>query len=60
MTQTEELGNADGLPSSAGQISDEELEAVTGGLTRPLEPDGHEHPGKGGRSDAGHDDAADA
>lgn len=38
MTQPEELKNADSLLVPAGQVSDDDLDAVTGGLARPLGP----------------------
>ncbi len=60
MTQTEDLANPDGRPAADGQVPDEDLEAVTGGLTRPLQPSGYEDHRISGRSDAGHDDNADA
>ena len=56
MTQTEELAHAEGLLAPGGQISDEDLEAVTGGLTRPLEPEAYDAHDSGGRPDARRDD----
>ena len=60
MTQMKELANNESRFGSTGQIPDEDLETVTGGLTRPLDPDGYENDGVGGRSDPGHDDATEA
>ena len=60
MTQTDELTDTENGLAPAGQISDEDLEAVTGGLTRPLGPDPHDLHGADGRPDAGHDDTGDA
>ncbi len=60
MTPTEELTDAEIPLESGGRIPDEDLEAVTGGLTRPLEPQGRNGHGIGSRSDAGHDDTSDA
>lgn len=59
MTLSEELVNPDRGRAPHGQISDEDLETVTGGLSRPLDPTGHENHRPGGGSDSGHDDTAD-
>ena len=59
MTHNDEVGNADSLLAPAGQISDEDLEAVTGGLARPLGRDMYDLYGIDGESDAGHDDTSD-
>ncbi len=58
MTHNEEFGNPDSLLAPSGQISDEDLEAVTGGLARPLGRNVHDLHGIDGESDAGHDDAS--
>ena len=60
MTQTEDPANADCRLGNGGQLPDEDLEAVTGGLIRPLAPNGFKDHHGGGRSDAGHEDAVDA
>ena len=60
MTQKEDIVNTDRRRAAGGQVPDEDLEAVTGGLMRPLEPNGFADHGSSGRSDAGHDDTADA
>lgn len=60
MTRMQEITNTESLLASSDQISDEDLEAVTGGLTRPLEPDAGDMHGIGDRSDTGHDDTGDA
>lgn len=59
MTPTDDLANADRGRTSHGQVPDEDLEAVTGGLLRPLDPSGHEDHRVGGRSDSGHDETID-
>ncbi|MCE2539383.1 MAG: hypothetical protein J4G16_03080 [Acidobacteria bacterium] len=59
MTLAEELANADRGRAPDGQVPDEDLEAVTGGLLRPLDPNGCEDHRIGGGSDSGHDDTAD-
>ena len=58
MTHNEEVANAESLVAPTGQISDEDLEAVTGGLTRPPGPDTYDLSGLDGESDAGYDDTA--
>lgn len=60
MTQTEDFANTDPRPGTAGELSDEDLEAVTGGLMRPLAPSGPEDHRIGSGSDAGHEDTTDA
>lgn len=57
MTHDEEAANAGNRPAPAGQMSDEDLEAVTGGLARPLERDVYERQGIDRESDGGQDDA---
>ncbi len=59
MTRTEDNANADRALSTGDQLADEDLEAVAGGLARPLEPSEYEDPRPAGRSDASHDDTAD-
>ena len=58
MTHNEEVANAESMVAPTGQISDEDLEAVTGGLTRPLGPDTYDLSGIDGESDAGYDDTS--
>ena len=58
MTLSDDLANADRGHAPDGQVPDEDLEAVTGGLLRPLAPSGYEDHRIGGRSDSGHDDTA--
>lgn len=58
MTHNEEVTNADSLLAPAGQISDDDLEAVTGGLARPLGRNLYDLDGIDGESDAGHDDTS--
>ena len=58
MTHNEETVNAESLVAATGQISDEDLEAVTGGLTRPLGPDTYDLSGMDDDSDAGYDDTS--
>ena len=58
MTHNEEVANADNLLAPAGQISDEDLEAVTGGLARPLGRDLYDPHGIDGEADAGHDETS--
>lgn len=60
MTHNDEIVNAESLVAPTGQISDEDLEAVTGGLTRPLGPDTYDLSGMDGESDAGYDDTSNA
>ena len=60
MTQTEDFANAAPRPGTAGELSDDDLEAVTGGLMRPLDPNGPDDQPTGSGSDAGHEDATDA
>lgn len=57
MTRDEETAAADSRPAPAGQMSDEDLEAVTGGLARPLERDVYERQGIDRESESGQDDA---
>lgn len=59
MTPSEELSSADHERAPHGQVSDEDLETVTGGLLRPLGPNGYEDHRIGGGSESGHDDTAD-
>lgn len=59
MTPSEELSHADHGRAPHGQASDEDLETVTGGLLRPLDPNGYEDHRIGGGSESGHDDTAD-
>lgn len=59
MTLSEDLVNADCRRPPRGQVPDEDLEGVTGGLLRPLDPSGYEDHRVGGRSDSGHDDTPD-
>ena len=58
MTPNEEVANPESLLAPAGQISDEDLEAVTGGLTRPLRPGRNYLRGFDRATDAGHDDTS--
>ena len=58
MTHNEEVVNTEGLVAPTGQISDEDLEAVTGGLARPLGPDTYDLSGIDGEPDAGYDDTS--
>ena len=58
MTHNEEVTKVDNLLAPAGQISDDDLEAVTGGLVRPLGRDPYDLHGIDGESDAGHDDTS--
>ncbi len=58
MTHNEETVNAESLVAATGQISDEDLEAVTGGLTRPLGPDTYDLSGMDDDADAGYDDTS--
>lgn len=57
MTHDEETANAASRLAPAGQMSDEDLDAVTGGLARPLERDVYERQGIDRESDGGQDDA---
>lgn len=59
MTPSEELANADHGRAPHGQVSDEELDTVTGGLLRPLDPHGHEDLRIGGGSESRNDDTTD-
>lgn len=59
MTLSEDLVNAERRRIPRGQVPDEDLEGVTGGLLRPLDPSGYEDHRIGGRSDSGHDDTPD-
>ena len=59
MTPSEDLVNADRGRTPRGQVPDEDLEGVTGGLLRPPDPSGYEDHRIGGRSDSGHDDTPD-
>lgn len=57
MTRDEETAAADSRLAPAGQMSEEDLEAVTGGLARPLERDVYERQGIDRESESGQDDA---
>lgn len=59
MTPSAELANADHGRAPHGQVPDEDLETVTGGLLRPVDPNGYEDHRTGGGSESGHDDTAD-
>ena len=59
MTLSEDHANADRGGAPHGQVPDEDLEAVTGGLLRPLNPGGCEDHRIGGRLDSGHEDTTD-
>lgn len=59
MTLSEEIANTDCGRAPHGQVPDEDLDTVTGGLSRPLDPNGYEDHRIGGGSDSGHDDTAD-
>jgi hypothetical protein len=57
MMHGEDTTTPDVLLAPTGQISDEDLEAVTGGLARPLGRNLVDLQGVDGDSGAGHDDA---
>lgn len=59
MKRAEDIENVDNRGPADGQVSDEDLEAVTGGLMRPLEPGADDNHRISRRSDADHDDTAD-
>ena len=58
MNPAEETTSTENPPDAAGQLSEEDLEVVTGGLVRPLRPAGRDLPEITGDKEGRRDGAA--